>query len=97
MEHQISRDTLERFAMGAATRDEGRTIALHLLKGCATCAATLRDLGRARAPRGAYDRALDLFERGLRAEVAAPSGMLTVIRAVLNRSEHRLEEMLARH
>jgi hypothetical protein len=97
VEHPISRDCLERFAIGAATRDEGRTIALHLLKGCATCAATLRDLDRAKAPMDAYDRSLDRFERGLRAEVAAPSGMLTVIRAVLNRSESRLEEMLTRH
>lgn len=96
MEHLISRESLERFAAGAATRDEGRTIALHLLKGCAVCAATLRSLGRGRAPMEAYDRSLDRFERGLRGEVEAPSGMLTVLRAVLNRSEHRLEEMLAR-
>lgn len=97
MEHPISRDTLERFAEGAAGPDERRAIALHLLKGCAACAATLRRLGRSRAPADAYDRALDRFERGLRGEVEAPSGMLTVLRAVLNRSEHRLEEMLARH
>lgn len=96
MEHLISRESLERFAAGAATRDEGRTIALHLLKGCATCAAALRNLDRNRAPMDAYDRSLDRFERGLRAEVEAPSGMLTVLRAVLNKSEHRLEEMLAR-
>ncbi len=96
MEHAISSATLERFAAGAATREEGRTIALHLLKGCATCTSTLRNLERSRAPMDAYDRSLDLFERGLRAEVQAPSGMLTVLRAVLKKSEHRLEEMLAR-
>lgn len=96
MDHAVSRDNLERFASGSATREEGRTIALHLLKGCATCAATLRDLDRARAPLDAYDRSLDRFERGLRAEVQAPSGMLTVLRAVLKKPEHRLEEMLAR-
>jgi hypothetical protein len=79
VEHLIPRESLERFAAGAATREEGRTIAIHLLKGCATCAATLRNL-----------------ERGLRAEVQAPSGMLTVLRAVLKKPEHRLEEMLAR-
>ena len=95
MEHQISRESLERFAAGAATRDEGRVIAIHLLKGCGTCAATLRSLDRARAPMDAYDRALDRFERGLRSEVAAPSGMLTVIRAVL-KAESRLEEALTR-
>lgn len=97
MEHLIPRASLERFAAGSATREEGRTIALHLLKGCATCAATLRDLERGRAPMDAYDRALDRFERELRAEVVAPSGMLTALRAVLSKAEGRLEEMLARH
>lgn len=95
MEHPISRESLERFAAGSATRDEGRAIAIHLLKGCGTCAATLRSLERNRAPMDAYDRALDRFERGLRSEVAAPSGMLTVIRAVL-KAESRLEEALTR-
>ena len=97
MEHLISRESLERFAAGSATREEGRTIAIHLLKGCATCAAILRSLERGRAPMDAYDRALDRFERELRAEVVAPSGMLTAIRAVLSKAENRLEEMLARH
>ncbi|HEX5719111.1 MAG TPA: hypothetical protein VF179_23305 [Thermoanaerobaculia bacterium] len=96
MEHAVSSDCLQRFAAGAATREEGRTIALHLLKGCPTCAATLRNLNRERAPMDAYDRSLDRFERGLRGEVQAPSGMLTVLRAVLKKSEHRLEEMLTR-
>jgi hypothetical protein len=96
VEHSVSRDSLERFAAGSATRDEGRAIAVHLLKGCATCTATLRNLARSRAPMDAYDRSLDRFERGLRAEVQAPSGMLTVLRAVLKKPEHRLEEMLAR-
>ena len=96
MEHPVSRESLERFAAGAATREEGRTIALHLLKGCVTCAATLRSLDHGSAPLDAYDRSLDRFERGLRAEVQAPSGMLTVLRAVLKKPEHRLEEMLAR-
>lgn len=95
MEHPISRESLERFAAGSATRDEGRAIAVHLLKGCGTCAATLRSLERNRAPMDAYDRALDRFERDLRSEVAAPSGMLTVIRAVL-KAESRLEEALTR-
>ncbi|HVG10908.1 MAG TPA: hypothetical protein VNM67_24610 [Thermoanaerobaculia bacterium] len=96
MEHAISRDSLERFAAGAATREEGRTIALHLLKGCVTCAATLRTLHREKPPMDAYGLSLDRFDRGLRAEVQAPSGMLTVLRAVLKETEPRLEEMLAR-
>ena len=96
MEHQISRESLERFAAGAATREEGRDIAVHLLKGCGTCAAALRNLNRSRASMDAYDRALDRFERGLRGEVQAPSGMLTVLRAVLVKAENQLEETLAR-
>lgn len=96
MEHPVSSDCLRRFAAGAATREEGRIIALHLLKGCATCAGTLRNLERSRAPVDAYDRPLDRFERGLRAEIQAPSGMLTVLRAVLETSEHSLEEILVR-
>jgi len=96
VEHPVSSDCLQRFAAGSATGEEGRTVALHLLKGCVTCAATLRHLNREKAPADAYDRSLDRFERGLRAEVQAPSGMLTVLRAVLKKPEHRLEEMLAR-
>ena len=96
MEHAVSRDTLERFAAGSATRDEGRTITLHLLKGCSTCAATLRNLNRQKAPMDAYDWSLDRFERGLRGEVQAPSGMLTVLRAVLKKPGRQMEEMLAR-
>ena len=96
MEHRISHESLERFAAGIHTREEGRAIALHLLRGCATCAATLRNLERSRAPMDAYDLALDRFERDLRGEVEAPSGMLTVIRAVL-KAERREEEALTRH
>jgi hypothetical protein len=64
VEHAISSDSLERFAAGAATRQEGQNIALHLLKGCVTCAATLRNLNREKAPI---------------AEVQAPSGMLRAV------------------
>lgn len=96
MEHRISRESLERFAAGIHTREEGRAIALHLLKGCSTCAATLRRLDRTRAPMDAYDLALDRFERDLHGEVEAPSGMLTVLRAVL-KAERREEEALTRH
>lgn len=97
MEHLIARDSLERFAAGTATREERRLIAIHLVKGCPTCAGTLRDLERRRVPLDAYDRALARFERELRGEVEAPSGMLTVLRAVLNKFEQRVEETLARH
>lgn len=97
VEHPISRDSLERFAAGGATRAEGQLIVRHLLSGCVTCAGFLRGLDRGRSPLDAYDWALDQFERGLKAEVQAPSGMLTVLRAVLRKSESRLEEALTRH
>lgn len=97
MEHPISRDSLERFAAGAATREESKRITLHLLKGCPSCAGMLRDLDRCRTPMEAYDRALDRFERALRADVEAPSGMLTVVRAVLSKVEQRLEDAFIRH
>ncbi|HYN20918.1 MAG TPA: hypothetical protein VE078_08160 [Thermoanaerobaculia bacterium] len=97
MKHPISRDSLELFAAGAATREESRRITIHLLKGCPTCAGALRDLDRCRVPMEAYDRTLDRFERELRSEVQAPSGMLTVVRAVLNKVEQRLEDALVRH
>ena len=96
MEHAVSPDTLKRFAAGSATCAEGRTVALHLLKGCATCAAALRNLDRQKPREDAYELSLDRFERGLRAEVQAPSGMLTVLRAVLRQPERHAEEMLAR-
>ena len=96
MEHSVTRESLERFATGTATRAEGRLIAVHLLKGCGACAQVLRDLDRSKASLDAYDWALDQFERGLKAEVQAPSGMLTVLRAVLSKSESRLEEALPR-
>ena len=34
MTHPISEDMLQRFARGAATREEGRTVLGHLLRGC---------------------------------------------------------------
>jgi hypothetical protein len=80
VDHPISRDGLERFAAGAATRDESRQIARHLLKGCATCASTLRELDHRKEPLEAYDRALDSFERGFRSEVQASSGVLAALR-----------------
>lgn len=97
MEHPISRDCLERFAAGAATREERRLITMHLVRGCSTCAGALRDLERRRVPVDAYDGVLDRFERELQGEVEAPSGMLTVLRAVLHKLERRLEDTLARH
>jgi hypothetical protein len=90
-DHLISRASLERFAGGAASPQENRTIVIHLLKGCSTCALALRELDRGRpAAIGAYDKALDRFENELRGEVTSPSGMLTVMRAVVTKFSDRL-------
>jgi hypothetical protein len=99
LDHPISRASLERFAAGSAAAPENREIVGHLLKGCPACAYTLRELDRGKpAASGAYEKALDRFERGLRAEVTAPSGTLTVMRSVLTRfSEHLLGEVLVSH
>ncbi|MES1245788.1 MAG: hypothetical protein ABUT39_29545 [Acidobacteriota bacterium] len=89
--HPISRAGLERFASGIATPQENRTIVVHLLEGCDTCAGTLKELDRGRpAPSGSYERALDGFERELRGTVTSPSGTLTVLRAVVTKFSDRL-------
>lgn len=70
-EHPVSLELLDRFAAGAATRDERSTVVRHLLTGCSSCG---RRLGRTwpleapQEPEDAYDRALDRsFERVLQA------------------------------
>ena len=89
--HPISRANLERFAFGSGTAPENRAIVIHLLQGCATCAGTLRELDRGKpAAVGAYERSLDGFERELRGSVTAPSGALTVLRAVVSKFSDRL-------
>jgi hypothetical protein len=42
--HPISESSLNRFARGTATRDEGKKIVLHLLRGCSACCAKLQAL-----------------------------------------------------
>lgn len=90
MQHPISKESLERFAGGKATREENRRIVAHLLKGCETCTLHLRDLEHVETPVCSYDKALDRFERNLRGETLAPSGRLTVLRAVLAKFEDRI-------
>jgi hypothetical protein len=81
MKHPISRTSLERFAAGTASREEKRVILAHLLKGCATCAAALRELDcRDRRdcreqPVDAYDKALDRIERA-RAALTRPGSRI---------------------
>jgi hypothetical protein len=54
--HPVSDHSLQRFAAGASTRAESRSIVLHMLRGCASCAATLSaSLRPEEIPPGAYD------------------------------------------
>jgi hypothetical protein len=99
LDHPISRACLERFASGRSSAQENRAIVTHLLRGCSTCAGTLRELNRGKpAPVDAYERALDRFESELRGSVTAPSGTLTVLRAVVSKFGDRLlgEVLVAR-
>jgi hypothetical protein len=91
LNHPISRTSLERFASGSGSAQENRAIVAHLLQGCGTCAGTLRQLDRGKpATVASYERALDGFERELRGSVTAPSGTLTVLRAVVSKFSDRL-------
>lgn len=89
MQHP-TRDLLERFAAGTASREENRSIVAHLLKGCPACARILKEIDHVETPVCAYDKVLDRFERDLRAEALAPSGRMTVLREVLTKFEDRL-------
>lgn len=58
MDHPVSRESLKRFATGAATRQENRTIVAHLLNGCAECARQIHQGVRPEVPEDAYDSVL---------------------------------------
>jgi hypothetical protein len=63
-----SEEALRRFASGKAPRREGKAVVAHLLKGCAGCSRKLSSLLEPKpVTAGAYDEALDRFDRGLRA------------------------------
>ena len=63
MEHDIQDASLERFAAGRASREEARTITLHLLRDCPVCAERLRSLFRPPVAAADYGSVLDAFER----------------------------------
>jgi hypothetical protein len=42
--HPISESSLNRFAKGTATREEGKKIVVHLLRGCSLCCGKLQAL-----------------------------------------------------
>lgn len=58
MDHPISEESLNRFAAGAASRQENRSIVAHLLRGCAVCAQKVREGVRPEVPEDAYDSVL---------------------------------------
>jgi hypothetical protein len=68
--HPVSDHSLQRFAAGTATRAESRAIVLHMLRGCASCAATLNAALYPEVPSGAYDA---VFER-LSSRLPPPGG-----------------------
>src|SRR4030095_8075729 len=64
MEHP-SEETLKRFASGTPSREEGRAVVAHLLKGCTACTHKLQALmGPESVTAHAYDAALDRFDEG---------------------------------
>jgi tetratricopeptide (TPR) repeat protein len=58
-------DLLRLFVAGTASREDGRRITSHLLRGCHTCADRLQDLLRPAIPADAYDRAFARLEASL--------------------------------
>ena len=58
MKHPISESSLNRFARGTATREEGKKIVIHLLRGCSVCSGTLQSLIGPMEPPAVYPGAL---------------------------------------
>ena len=83
MDHP-SEETLERFAAGIASREENRSVVVHLVKGCSACARKLRDLMEPEAvSRGAYEAALDRFDQELIERLESSIDPLQTLRAVM--------------
>ena len=58
MDHPVSPESLKRFARGASTRKENRSIVAHLLQGCPECARQIHEGVRPEVPEDAYDSVL---------------------------------------
>ena len=57
-------EELRRFLAGTATQEERKRVAVHLLRGCQSCALILRGILRPEpSPEGAYDEVLLRFAR----------------------------------
>ena len=81
------RPTLQRFASGAASRTESRTVVAHLLKRCTACAEELSSFLEPEAGGGVYDEALDRFDRelieALESSVVSARIVRTTVRSLL--------------
>ena len=85
-----SEETLKRFAAGAASNQEARTVVAHLLKGCADCAGKLRSLIQPELLAGrAYDRALERFDRGLLGSLETSVSPMQTLRSLLREVPRR--------
>lgn len=63
MEHPAD-EILKRFAEGKASREEGRAVVAHLLKGCRSCQEKIKAFLEPRpVARGAHEAVLKRFER----------------------------------
>lgn len=94
MDHP-SEETLKRFAMGTASREENRSVVAHLVKGCSACAKKLRGLMEPDSvARGAYDTALDRFDRGLIETLESSITPLQTLRAMVGPPPDPPEERL---
>jgi hypothetical protein len=83
MDHP-SEETLKRFSVGTASREENRLTVAHLLKGCAACARKLRArLEPEPVSQGAYGPALDRFDQGLIDELESSISPFQTLREVL--------------
>ena len=62
MKHPISESSLKRFAGGTASREEGKMVLAHLLRGCSACSRKLRELMGPLEHNPGYNEVLDRLE-----------------------------------
>jgi hypothetical protein len=84
MEHP-SEETLKRFVMGTAIREESLAIVAHLLKGCPACARKIRQLMLPESVcNQSYDSALNRFDNGLVEALESSISPVQTLRTVLS-------------
>lgn len=71
MKHPISESSLKRFASGTASREEGRTVLAHLLRGCSACSGKLQELMGPLEQSPGYEEVLNHFEESVARRPAA--------------------------